>query len=379
MKKRVTSLLFILVSCMLLSGCWNYQGLNEIDIVTGIAVDKDEETGLYRLTFEMIDMIGGGEEGDPAAAYVEMEGETLFDAIRNSKRRLINKLYGGNMQTLVISRQIAETEGVFGILEELLRDGEPRETMSVVISQEETAKEILQTKGIDSQIISYEIHEMVEEDSRVTAATVNVPLYNAYNAIKGTGNVLVLPAIRCVQNEEETVAEGNGIALFQGDRLTGFLSPAQTKLYLFVVDKLKGGVLSFPIRDPDESVSMEIKDSQTKTDVRYQDGQVTVNLSVKIKLNVMEMKTQLSLSQTQERETLERLAEEYLKESLRSFLEDVQREHKRDIFGLGRRIYQEDPDLWRSLEPEWDGLFAQASMQITVETELLSAGVLKDY
>lgn len=355
--KRLTGFLSILLCCMLLSGCWNYRSLNDIDIVTGIAVDKDEATGLYKLTFELIDTQSSGEDGGAAVLYVEAEGKTLFDAIRNSKKRLINKLYGGNMQTLVVSKKVAETEGISAVLEELLRDGEPRETMSVVISQEETAKEILLTKGIDSKIISYEIHEMVEEDSRVTASAMNVPLYSAYNAIKGTGNALVLPAMRCVQNGEETVVEGNGIALFRGDRLDGFLTPGQTKFYLFMLDEIKGGVLSFPVSDPDESVSMEIKGSKSKTEVSYKDGQLTVDLSIKVKLNVMEMKSQLRLSAAQEREELERLTKEYLQKSIRDFFKEVQLQNKRDIFGLGRLLYQKDPTLWRSLESSWDELF----------------------
>lgn len=375
--KRMLCLISAVFCCVLLSGCWNYRGLDEIDIVTGIAVDKEDE--LYRLTFEIIDTQISGKKEGPAVLYVESQGETLFDAIRNSKRKLINKLYGGNMQTFIISRQIAQTEGVFGVLEELLRDGEPRETMSVVISQEETAKELLLTKGLDSKIVSYEIHEMVEEDSRVTAATINVPLYDAYNAIKGTGNALVLPAIRCVQNEEETVAEGNGIALFQGDRLNGFLSPEQTKFYLFFVDEIKGGVLSFPVNNSDESISMEIKHSRAKTNVSYHDGQITVSLSTKVKLNVMEMKSHLTLSETGQCEELERLTEEYLQKSLRDFFKEVQLQQKRDIFGLGRLIYQKDPRLWRSLEPTWDELFQNAVIHVKADVAILSSGVLKDY
>lgn len=377
--KRLT-ILFLMMLCLApLSGCWDYRGLNQIDIVTGIAVDKDEASGLYMLTFEIVDTQTGGEEGGPAALYVHAQGETLFDAIRNSKKKLINKLYGGNMQTLIISRQIAQTEGVSGILEELLRDGEPRETMSVVISQESTAKELLLSKGIDSNIISYEIHEMVEEDSRVTASTISVPLYHAYNAVKGTGNVLVLPALRCVKNEEDTVAQANGIAVFKGDQLIGFLTPAQAKLYLFVVDEVKGGVLSFPIRDPDQSISMEIKGSRTKTKVDLRDGQLTVSLSVKVKLNVMEVKSQLSLSQAQQREELERLTEDYLQKNMTDFFQEVQQRYQRDIFGLGRMLYQKEPDLWRSIEPEWSRYFQDASFSIKAEAEIISSGVLKDY
>ena len=376
--KRLTACALVLWCCVSLSGCWDYRGLDEIDIVTGLAVDKDT-SGNYRLTIEIVDIQGSAKEGDPSARYVEAEGETIFDAIRNSKKRLINKLYGGNMQTLVISRQIAETEGVSIILEELLRDGEPRETMSVVISQEDTAQAILLAKGIDSKIISYEIHDNVEEDNRVTAATVNMPLYKAYNAIKGTGNSLTLPAVHCVQNGEETVVESNGIALFEGDKLIGFLPSKNSMYYLFFRNELKGGVISFPVSREDDSVSLEIKGCKTDVDVSFKNEKAFVTLSIDIKLNVMEIKSQLSISQKSERKDLEQQTAAFLQTSITDFFKDVQTQNKIDIFGFGRQLYQKNPDLWESIEDDWNELFQDAVIQVKVNAKIQSAGVLKDY
>lgn len=376
--KRLTACALVLLCCVPLSGCWDYRGLDEIDIVTGVAVDKNT-SGLYQLTIEIVDTRCSAKEGDLSAKYVEAEGETIFNAIRNSKKRLINKLYGGNMQTLVISRQIAETEGVSVILEELLRDGEPRETMSVVISQEKTAKDILLAEGIDSKIISYEIHDMVEEDNRVTAATVSMPLYKAYNAIKGTGNSLTLPAVHCVQNGNKTVVESNGIALFEGDKLIGFLPGKNSIYYLFFRNELKGGVISFPVSRPDDSVSMEIKGCKTNVDISVQDGRAYVTLFIDINLNVMEIKSQLSISQTSERKALEQQTATFLKTSIANFFKDVQTQNKIDIFGFGRQLYQKTPDLWESIEDDWNELFQDAVIQVKVNAKIQSAGVLKDY
>ncbi len=376
--KHLTACALILLCCVSLSGCWDYRGLDEIDIVTGIAVDKDK-AGIYRLTIEIVDTQGSAKEGDLGAKYVEAQGETIFNAIRNSKKRLINKLYGGNMQTLVISRQIAETEGVSVILEEMLRDGEPRETMSVVISQEETAKDILLAEGIDSKIISYEIHDMVEEDNRVTAATVNMPLYKAYNAIKGTGNSLTLPAVHCVQNGEETVVESNGIAVFEGDKLIGFLPSKNSMYYLFFRNEVKGGVISLPISRPDDSVSLEIKGCKTNVDVSVQKGQAFITLSIDIKLNVMEIKSQLSISQASQRKDLEQQISAFLQTSIAGFFKDVQTQNKADIFGFGRQLYQRTPGQWASIEDDWNELFQNADIQIKVNAKIQSAGVLKDY
>lgn len=169
MKKGLV-LLCLISCCFLLGGCWDYKGLNTIDIVTGTAIDKDANTGMYLLTFEIVNTAVGGKNTPIEVKYIETQGSTLYGAIRNAKRELTNKLYGGNMQAIIISRQIAQQEGVLDVLEMFLRDGEPRETLSVTISQEETAKSILMSKRLDSKIIAFEIHELIEEDNDTTSS-----------------------------------------------------------------------------------------------------------------------------------------------------------------------------------------------------------------
>lgn len=379
MKRRICGAALALLCCFSLTGCWNYRGLNDLDIVTGIAVDRNPETGLYDLTFEIADTQNAGAEDEIAAKYVQAQGETIFDTIRNSKKRLINKLYGGNLQTVIISHQIAEQDGVSSVLEELLRDGEPRETLSVVISQEDTAREILLTEGIDSKIIAYEINEMIREDSRVTASTKNLPLYQAYNAIRGPGGSLVLPAARCIENNGQNAAEVNGIALFLKDRLIGYETPENTLYYLFIMDELQNGVISFPVTDPDESVSMQIKSSKASTGVSYENGQLSVALHLKIKLNVMEVKGQLAVSQTQQREQLEVLTEQMISLRISEFFHEIQTRVGVDIFGLGKLLYQKEPEVWRSVEADWESLFQKASLSVAVEADVISSGVMKDY
>lgn len=378
MIKKILCLIMGILLCLTLSGCWSYRDLDTLDIVSGMAVDKDLDSGEYLLTLEIIDTESAG-EGTLNARYVEAKGETLFDAIRNSKRRLINKLYGGNMQTMVISHQIAKEVGVDAILEEMMRDGEPRETMSVAISQEETAREILLTDGVDSKIIAYELHDMIVEDNAVTASTKNVPLYKAYNAIHGDGNILVLPAIHCVKNNDETVAESNGIGFFRGDRLIQFESPKNTMLYLFVVDDVSGGVLSFPVTAQDELISLEIKGSNTKTDVVIQGGQLHVLIKIAVKLNVTEIKAQVDLNDFHQRIQLEELTAQVLQNRVSDYFKHVQTDIQMDVFGLGRKLYQKNAALWDAVANDWDMYFQNAAVQVQVKADILTSGVLKRY
>ena len=376
--KKVLCLMLLLILCFALSGCWNYRDLDTLDIVSGIAVDRDPESDKYLLTFEIIDTASAGDD-EIGTIYVESEGETIFDAIRNSKRRLINKLYGGNLQAMIISHQIAEAEGVDVILEELLRDGEPRETMSIAISQQDTAREILLTEGIDSKIIAYEIHDMIMEDSEVTASTKDLPLYQAYRVIHGTGNSLVLPVVRCVQNNDETVVQSNGIALFRGNRLVGFESPENTMLYLFVVNELHGASLSFPVQPGGPSISLEVKGSRTQTSVDVRDGQVHVSIDIAVKLNVTELKSQLDITDMGQRSRLETLTAQVLEERVSAYFQSVQTSVQFDIFGLGRKVYQQDAALWAAIADDWDAYFQNATVKVSAKADILTSGVLKQY
>lgn len=379
MIRRIGALFLATTFLLILTGCWDYRSLDTLDIVSGLAIDKDLETGIYTVTFEIIDTQSFGKNKDVVTKYVDADGETIFNAVRNAKRRLINKLFGGNTQTLIISKQIAETEGVDVILEELQRDRETRETLSVIISQQETAREILFTDGLDSKIIAYELYDMIAEDNAVTASTTNISLYQAYNAIHGTGNALVLPAIRSIKNNEQTVAESNGIAIFKEDLLIGFESPENTLFYLFLMDKVDGGVISFPVNDADKPISLEIKESRTKVNVVLEDNTPVIQAKVKMGLNITEMKNQIEISDLFQRGELEDLINQFVEGRIRQYFSYIQEEIGIDIFGFGRNIYQQEPDVWREIENEWDALFKNARLEIKVETDILTSGVIKDY
>lgn len=377
MKKRIQLLVSLLLTCLLLAGCWDYNSLNDLDIVTGFAVDKDWESGNYLLTMEIVDIKSGSEQ--TSTLYIEAEGDTLFSAIRNSKKRLINKLYGGNLQTVIISHQIAEIEGVDVILEQLLRDGEPRETLSIVISQEKTAREIMLTDGLDSRIIAYEINEIVTEDNRITSATKYMPLYKAYEAIHGVGNALVLPAIRCVKNNDKTVAESNGIALFKGDKLIGYNSPQDTMLYLIMVNESNGGALSLPYKSAENLISLEILKEKTRVDAVILADTLQVLVDIKINVNIQELKSQVGITQLQERNELEEAIARALEERIAAYFDHIQKDVGVDIFGFGNKIYQKNPELWRSIEGDWDTWFQNASLDVKAQAKIQKAGVLKNY
>jgi spore germination protein KC len=140
MNKRLLVGLTTILLASTLCGCWNYRSLDQVDIVVGIAVDFDKRTNRYKLSYEIADLLSTQKKGSINGKIVESEGKTLFDAVRNAKRKEADKLFFGSAQIIIISQELAREMGIMKVIEWFLRDAECRETMCVALSQEDTAR-----------------------------------------------------------------------------------------------------------------------------------------------------------------------------------------------------------------------------------------------
>jgi spore germination protein KC len=178
MRKKVTTVMLMLLAVSLMTGCWNYRGLDQMAIVAGLAIDRDKDTGGYRITFEIMNTTENVKEEGIKSMILESRGETLFDAARDAKRRIVNKIYFGHMETVILSEEIARNVDIGDIIDFLMRDGEIRETLTIVISQESCACDLLTIEGIGHPLVSFEIEKIIMEDNKVTSSTPFKQLYS---------------------------------------------------------------------------------------------------------------------------------------------------------------------------------------------------------
>ena len=380
--KRWISSLLIVVLCLPLSGCWDYRGLNKISIVSGVAIDRQEDTKSYHLTIETIDFSAAGKESSGKSQLVETEGVTIYDAVRNAKKRLAKKLYFGDIKVIVISSQIAREEGINSVLDWFLRDIELRETTNPIISQEKTAKEILAANGVDDKIISEEIEKMIDSDKKTTASTKKIASYQVFDVLQGDkGTSLVLPAIHCVPNQEKKVVELNGVAVFKEDKLQGYLSPEETHYYLFGADEIAGGIITFPFEKKDsrkqDNFSLEIAKNKTKKSYVYDGNRIKVFFDIKTTAYLGEVGTDLDDLKMDTMEKIKSTATLTFTQKMESVIKKGQLELGCDIFGIGTMIHKSDPALWYKLRENWDYYVQTLEVEIRPELVISNTGLTK--
>lgn len=378
MIRKVAILLMILLIIPLLSGCWDYRGLNELTIVTGVAIDKDVLSSMYSLTFEFVDLSKSNKITGIKSNFVESKGATVFDAIRNAKKKLYNKLYFADAQVIVISHQIAKSEGIQGIIDFFLRDQEPRETINVIISEESTAKELIMAKGLDNAVTSETISKIIHDDSTVTASTNKIELYHVVNILLGQGKCLTLPAFHITKDIEELNAEANGIAAFHKDKLIGFLTTEETKYYMFGLDQIQGGLFTFThFGNSETKITLEINKNKTQFQFFDQNGKLRIRIKPQVETSLKETDGTMELLDKTVIKELEKEASRELSNRIQSIIDKAQHEYHCDIFGFGNRIYQNDFKLWRKIGTKWDEIFSSATIQVQSEVFIQDTGFIQ--
>lgn len=377
MKKKLICL-FMSFILLFQTGCWSYRGLNELTIVAGVAVDWNPDTSEYLLTFEIIDMNRSNKDEGIKSTLIDSRGKTMIEAVRNAKRRLTNKLYFGNAELVVIGNKVAEKKGLENVVNWFMMDARCRETMTLVVSQEKTAREILAANPLDGSVISFEISDIASEDSKDVSSTYYLPLYKIYTQLQTAGISTSAPAVHLVMNNGKKVVETNGQAVFYKDLLVGYLSPEECRSLLFSLGKAQGGVLSVYVNGNEAAdVGLEIASNKSKLSVKEENGKLNFQIESEIKVYLDESKVQTDLMSEQMIKDIETKAGRMVKTEILTTFKRTQQELKTDVWGFGSHIHQYHPKLWKDLKADWDNQFQTVNLTVNVKVMILNTAFIK--
>lgn len=378
MKKALCTLLVI---CLMLplAGCWNYRGLNEMTIVAGMAIDSVD--GQYLITFEVMDMQRSTKTEGPSSELVLSKGPSVFEAIRNAKRQLASKLYFGNMQIVIISSKIAEENGINALIDFLLRDAEMRETMEMVVSREETARELLMGSKKDTGAVSYDMIRIIREDASVTGSVFSAQIYHIYNKLKTPGVDVALPSFYVAEEPGtgKKHIETYGSAVFRKDKLAGFLSAEETKMLLMAYDILKGGLVTvyMPSITPN-NITLELKN--VDSDMSYEAAGQKINVTLKTSI-------QAYLGEFPHNNSKEDLAvigpvttatEKMLQNQIQDVIKKLQTQYQSDVLGMGSSIYRKNLSLWKQISGQWDEIYRTVPVEVTVKLHITNTAMMRE-
>jgi spore germination protein KC len=372
---RYIIFLIAIFFCLSLSGCWNYNELDDLYIVAGMSVDKAKDGELLNVAVEVINSEETNLKSNIESQVIEADGISIFDAVREIVKISAKKLYWSHATTIIISEDVAK-EGILPILDWISRDQEPRLNMNVFISREKTAKELLTTITFPTVIHSFELEHIVTE-SKDYIDTPIVEVYELTNEFGIPKNHSVLPTVQIVPTSEGMSNKISSGAVFKDDKLIGYLTESDVLPYLFIKNKVNGGLLHVINKDfPQDRIILEIFESKTKIKPVFSDKDISFDLEISTSVNIGELNTKTNIDYLSKdgREILRKEAEENLEADIQNVFKTVQEEFKIDIFGFGNEIRKKHPQVWKTIEKDWDTIFSELKLNIKCNIDFRNSG-----
>lgn len=364
--RKIPAVILILTSALLLGGCWNYREIDMMRVVAGLAIDKSETGDQYLFTVETVDIKGGG-ESDMISNTITAAGETLFDAKKNMDSISGKNLYAAHARVAILSQDVAK-EGAVKVIDWLARNVELREDIEVLVSQESTAKEILETGSKTDQVISFEMDKVLKNEKK-TASAPQKELWKLISELDEDGISAVLPVVSLKKVNSRILPSVMGTAVFKKDKLVGFLNDDETKDLLFIQNKVEGGLLvqNGEGANTGSKVSLKIFDNKTKLKPVEKDGNVEISINIKTTVALDEIEGTENYIHEPGRLRLEESAEETMKKRIENVVKAVQSKYNSDIFGFGAKVKEDMPGTWKEIGTMWDDKFKDVKVSVHPE------------
>jgi spore germination protein KC len=385
MSKRIVLLMPCI--CLLMAvctGCWNNRDLSELSILTALGIDKNTD-GKIMVTAQIIKPTdvsssgagvpgGGGGGGDKKSFVAVSDSEdTVFASLRYMLSKVNKRIFYSSSQVIVIGEDLARS-GIKGYVDFILRDHETQFKSLIVVAKGTTAKEIVEQDYELSKIPGAYVRDTLKNtDSR--GFSKKIRLLDLARELATEGRELSVGAIE----KTDSITSTEGMAVFQRDKLKGWLDKFDTRGYMFITGRAKSGIIEIKSpENPDEIIGIELMKASSKIKVKtITKSNIEIDVKIKAEGNVGEQQSQKSRSPDKVCKLLSKCLEKEITKECYSVIGKCQKEYKSDIFGFGMRVFDKYPKYWKNVTYIWsENIFPNIKVNVTVDAKIKRTGLL---
>lgn len=366
----------LLINCILLSGCWSYNEVNDRLIAISAGIDYIEKSGTYKVTIKAINAKPSESGVEIIPEVISVEGNGVFDAIRKAAPMFGKKTFWSHMQTLIISEDIA-CKDILNAMDFFNRDPEVRQDCTVYITSSNSAEEMIRLEAMLQKQTNYSLSDAIKTQ-RFVGSFPSIDLHEFVIMSMDDTIEPILP-IMGIHTNGDLAPKLEGSAVFLKDKMIGKLSSNETLFTLLIRDDIINPLLVIPINKKDlekdiSEVTLEIYKSKSKIKANIDNEDIKIVINTEIDVGIAELNTSSDFSKTEYIEAIKSAAEKEIRNQILGTIERVQSKYKSDIFGFGKAVQISNPKLWRKLKNEWPDEFSILPVSINLKLNIANTG-----
>lgn len=370
----------LLISCLLfcLTGCWSSRELTDFGFLMGVSIDQeDDQIELNAQVYSPAETIGGAGAGGDKPPYINIKtvNDSVFDAARDLILSLGRKAQWSHMRVILIGEQFAKEHDIGEVLDFFYRDHETRLSTLVIITKGKAA-DYFEHKPFIERTMSQQLRTIIETGLISSGKSNSSQLLDIAMQLNSKVKITMIPYVET--NDKQKTPYSSGVALINKGKMVDHLSSNDIKKINILTNKFKQGIIEFPCIDGESGKNalmetLEVLSIKTKSTPEFHKNPPTIHMLTKVEAVIGELKC-TSIPTDKELKKIESHIENKIKEELQVTIERFQ-EKKVDVFGIGNKLYQQDPALWKKWEKDWDDIFANTKFVIEVKANVTGTGL----
>lgn len=338
--------IIILIICIFISGCYNYNELNKLSIVSSVSIDKKDD--LYKVGAQVMN-VSSNETSDSSKIIVyEETGKTINEALRKINNKSSRKLYPGHLSKLVLSEEVSK-DGINNVLDLFMRIPEIKDEFTITVSKGIDASDVIKIITLPDQIPADFVKNSISSSDIETSLTYSSKLdeFNSLYLKKGIDPVISVIKVdhfskegtttkNTLDSSPKTYIKLDNIGITYKGKLEKYLNDDETTGYNFVRNRINNMII--PIKYDNKYSSISINYSNTKTRVRKNNNKYIIDLYINSKGFLSEYNSSKKINTNY----IEKLTEKKIKYYVDKVI-NVQKNSKSKFLGFDRDIYLNYP------------------------------------
>jgi spore germination protein KC len=381
--KRNLILLLLLFTTILFTGCWDYFELNNVSIVSGVALDKTKDNKiLLTLLIPAIKTVNSQNNGDSLISkeqllVVSAEGDGILTAYNEVQKKLSRKIFLSQIEAIVIGETLAK-DGVSNLLDFFSRYIESNSQANLYFTKGK-ASDIFDISSKQERNLLIELHKRTDSNREI-----NISLIDFLNTLTEKGMEPIASQLVKIPLNENTEFPSSdvcvaiyGTAIFYKDKLIGWLNEDDTKALRWLLNEIKHDTLKLDIFDGKNNaiISSQTNKINTKITPIINNNELEFQVTINTELNIYENSSELDLSNPKNIHYIEKLFSETIKKNIQSIIKKAQKQFNSDILRFGKEVYIKYPNEWNTnYKDNWQDIFPNVKIDITCHVNIPRIG-----
>jgi len=213
--------------------------------------------------------------------------------------------------------------------------------------------------GTNSKIFVTDLHTAVE--------AVNNPVINYVTAL--------VEKLDSPTDDEMDILKLTQIAIFDNDKLNGYLDYEETQGFNFITNNFKNGLIIFESNKSNDKFTIEILESSAEIIPNYRDGNVSFDIKLKTTGNIAERVSPTNKIQELDIETIQEQLTQVLEDKLKKSIVTAQEKFEVDYFNLSNDFSRKYPKEFKELKDDWNKVFSSADISINVDVSVIHSAL----